>query len=250
MDFDKSDWQDLNAKSAEEFNQKREALKNCIAEERENLKQVSSIEEFYAFCKGFQAKSGTSRPIDLTEEAPKPASLAKLENYKYPEEFLDWHRKFGHVYCWLEAMKFQQTEAIVDELENDYYGLLTSNGYLFITSDGGGNGFFYDTHSSPVSIKFVDHEGYFSTDKYSLEDFYSEEMGYWFDEEENIQVNEQGIDSEKVFDKDKNYRLDSEYIQSYLAGCLEPTGHNTLLEFLVSKTLQGFDDALDRYKIK
>ncbi len=248
--IDKYMWEELKANSQAEYEQRKQDLKTVVETFRPKLDAITSFDDFILFCKDFTASNQHTRPIGFWPEgrAVTAEDIALLQSLGYPEDFLQWHRQFGQTYLWLESTTIYPTERLIKELRDDWFALLTQNGYLLMTGDGGGNAVVYDMNSYPPAIKFADHETTYTSLSH-LEELYSEEYEFWLDSATQEYVNRQGLDIAQIFDAQGNYRIDSIYVKQYLAQAMEIEPSMHFLEYLISHTIEGMDDVLHRYDI-
>lgn len=242
-------WEEIGATSEDKYQQAKTELKKLLARAKSNLAHVESFEDFLNFCEAFTRNNINSRPIEVIKNKEIDHKLIlNLEKYSYPADFLQWHKSFGNIYLWLESTKISQTIAVIEELQDSWSGLLTDNNFLFITSDGGGNGFYYSKLDNN-KIYFLDHDEVItSSESDDIEEIYSEFYDFWIDEEGGVN-NPKKLDVNKIFKSSNQYDTQSEYITNYIKKHMKEVKVDSFLNFLIIKTKEGFKNFLNRHDI-
>lgn len=237
---------ELGATTPEEYTVKKAEVQALVEQLRADLKSVTSMEELLQKCREVAAKSDRNRPVwigdaysNLTAE-----QLGSLRTLGYPEEFLTWIEQHGDLYLDLEQIRVVNGARVWEELHGDWHGLLMCNGYYFLTSDGSGNAYLWDSQSPEPRFLFADHdEVYIRLD--SLDELYSERLDFW--EEEDGFHNPNGLDVSLIFNEAGELRPDSKYVRDYLGESLEVMPVSSFLELVLRKFDEGLSYLYRRY---
>lgn len=219
-----------------------------LLESLPRLAEVSSAKEFMDYCQDLRAHLEESDEVPTVQESKyyQASDFEKLKAYPYPADFMDWHQHFGQFYLWLGTTKIVSTSSVVEELENDWYSLLTLNGWLVLTLDASGNAFVLDPRKDSPTIKFADHDS-IVTQQSALEDLFAEHFELEWEEGNVVTANPQDLDLNLVWNSDGEFNPTSPYIRQYLADHLSDTGQTEFLPFIKLKLKEGI---LDHYVLE
>lgn len=223
-----------------------EKLLELVGTYTSKIDDLSTLDEFYDFCLDFYFNNYLSRPIDIEIIEKDELIVEDLSAYNYPNDFLEWHQKYGNVYLWLESIRVFRTTDVKSVID-DSGSLLTLNNYLYITNDGGAIKYVYDTNITPPTIKYLDVTTTYE-DINSLEELFENHYDFWVDEEAPLGYhNPNNLVIDEIVDVKGNFKTTSRYIQAYFAEELKAVPENTFLSFLKSKTKEGFKTIAQRY---
>ena len=216
-----------------------------MRKKKSNLEQVSTLQEFYEFAINFYYQNKLKRPVNFVADKVSKSDVKKLKKVGYPADFIEWHEEFGGNYFGLEEIVIDTTSDVVSDV-NDYYKMYAANGFLLIATDGAGNSFHYDMNVKPPVIKFSNHETT-NENEDLLEETYSEVFDFW-EEGDDVYHNPKGLDVDKIYDANKEFIIDSPYIQEYLSKQLTTVSEfSNFLDMLKVSLAKGFVSIMERY---
>lgn len=221
-----------------------------VDEWKPKLESISSIQDFMEFCKSFEEKSGLGRPIGIDRSGEIDVKqLEELKKYDYPPDFIDWHTHFGNYDLWLEG-NVDSLNTVINTLkrikEGDAEDLLLANGYLPLTSDGGGNFYLFDTNKQKIA--FADHDNvYMGSDSRLLWEMYGEFYDFW-QEQDGTYHNNKNLDLKQIFDSENQFIKTSPYIKKHLTKNIKGKGVTNFLGLLLKLTKRALEDIKHRYK--
>lgn len=219
-----------------------------LLESLPRLEAVNSAKEFMEYCLELRENVEEDDEVPTVQESKShdESAYEKLQAYAYPADFMDWHRQFGNFYLWLGTTKVITTSEIIEELENDWYSLLTLNGWLILTLDASGNAFVLDPRKDSPTIKFADHNS-IVTQQSALSDLYAEHFELEWQAGNMVVANPQNLDLNLIWDANGDFSPTSPYIRQYLADHLSDTGVTEFLSFIKQKLKEGI---LDNYVLE
>ena len=230
--IEKEDYEEISTEERAAINQQMLSTINGI----------DSAEKLWEFCKacGEILEDGPIE-ISLQDNAPSPEDIKRFEDLGYPQDFINWHKIAGH-YVQFEDTRLNTTKSVLEEIDAGYYEALQPNGYLILTVGYGGDAYVLDTNDTENPIKLVSHDSTYTSND-ALEELYSEEHEFWYDDEKESYHNPNNLNVDEII-KDDEYILTASYVKEHLKENIEVVEGNSFLDFVVKQSIQTFKERL------